>query len=556
MIPSTKQPGMERSWLSREMPFDPRFLAGLLVLAGLAVRVKLAAATFLNADEALHFMAANQDSWKLTFRASLTLSHPPLLIFVLHVWRMFGSSEIILRLPSVIAGSAFGWIFFRWLSELFGTETGLIGLSFASFLPPLIALSAEVRQYALLLVFAISSMYLLEQALAENSAAKMAYSSLCLWLATLSHYSAVLLAAALAVYSLVRMWQQPRAPGVFRVWIAGEIGELLLGSVLYLTYLSQFGRNALHGWMGDTYLHNSYFDPQRHHILPFVFTRSVSVFQYVLGQAVLGDLLFLLFLVGTVLVWKAARPGSMPVSGRELAVLLGLPFLVNCAAALLDLYPYGGTRHSILLAIFAITGISVAVDRWAGRHPSWGIALAVLILALCNLFPSHRLPYIARTDQKKSHMDQAMAFVREHIPANDLLVTDNQTSLLLGHYLCRQQPFFINEWSEGLKSLRCGGYRIAATDGRVFTFTAENFFPSWEQVVRAYGLNRGDSVWVLQGGWLWEDSLAHELQTRYPEFHNLKIYSFGRNLTIFQLPVSQLKISSSFSLLSQGSGPS
>ena len=139
-------------------------------------------------------------------------------------------------------------------------------------------------------------------------------------------------------------------------------------------------------------------------------------------------------------------------------------------------------------------------------------------------------------------MDEAIAFVREHIPANDLLLADNQTSLLLGHYLCQPQPFFINEWTPGLKSLHCGGYRIAATDGRVYTFTAENFFPGWEQVVRTYGLKRGDAVWVLQGGWLWEDPLARELQIRYPEFENLKVYSFGRNLTIFQLSVGQVKI--------------
>ena len=526
------------------MPFDPRLLAGLLVLAGFVVRLKLAGATFLNADEALHFMAANQDSWKLTYRASLTVSHPPLLIFLLHVWRMFGSSEIILRLPSVVADTAFGWIFFRWLSDLFGTETGLIGLIFASFLPPMIAVSAEVRQYAFLLVFAISTMYLLEQALAQNSAVKMACSCLCLWLATLSHYSAALLAATLAVYALLRMWKRPPTQAVFQVWLAGEIGELLLGAALYLTYLSEFGRNALHGWMGDTYLHNSYFDPQRHHVLLFVLARSASVFQYVLGQAVAGDLLFLLFLAGTVAAWRAATIGSIEVPGDQLAALLWLPFLISCGAGLLDLYPYGGTRHSIFLAIFAITGISVALVRLVGRHRIWGMAVAVAIVALSNLFPSHRLPYMARGDQEKSHMDQAMAFVRERIPRNDLLLADNQTSLLLGHYLC-QQPFFINEWTEGLNSLRCAGFRIAATDGRVYTFTAENFLPSWEQVVRAYRLNSGDSVWVLQAGWRWEDPLAYELQIRYPQFRDLKIYSFGHNLTIFQLKVGQLKISSS-----------
>jgi hypothetical protein len=50
---------------------------------------------------------------------------------------------------------------------------------------------------------------------------------------------------------------------------------------------------------------------------------------------------------------------------------------------------------------------------------------------------------------------------------------------------------------------------------------------------------------VLQGGWRWEDSLAFELQTRYPKLRDLTIYSFGHNLTIFQLKVGQLKFSSS-----------
>jgi len=543
MIPLREQPGIRRRGLPWGKPCSPSLLAGLLVGAGFVVRLWWAAATFLNADEALHFMAANQYSWKQTYQASLTLSHPPLLIFLLHLWRMFGSSEFILRFPSVLAGSAFCWIFFRWLEERFGAETGLIGLIFASFLPPMIALSAEIRQYAWLLFFAISSLYLLERALAQNSAAKMAYSVLCLWLATLAHYSAVLLAAALAAYSLVRMFEQPTPRSVFRMWLAGQMGELLLGSFLYFTYLSQFGRSALHGWMGDTYLHNSYFDPERHHIVIFAFTRTASVFQYVLGQAVIGDLLFLLFLAGTVLARRAGRPGSASVQGGSLVALLWLPFAINCGAALFDLYPYGGTRHSIFLSIFAITGISLAIERWTGRRLSWGIATAGLVVSLCNLFPSHRLPYIARADQKRSHMEEALAFVHEHIPASDLLLADNQTGLLLGHYLCQQQPFFINEWTEGLKSLRCGGYRIAATDGRVFAFTAENFFPSWEQVVSAYGLKRGDSVWVLQGGWLWEDSLARELQARHPELHSLKVFSFGRNFTIFQLRVGELEIS-------------
>jgi uncharacterized membrane protein len=539
MIPSAEPEVKEASHPGSWKMIPPNLGVWLILAAAFLLRLKLANESFLNADEALHFMAANQNSWRFTYHASLTISHPPLLIFLLHVWRRFGTSEVILRLPSVLAGTGFCWVFFRWLSYLFGMETGLIGLIFAGFLPTLVALSAEVRQYSLLLFFAICAMYLLQRALAGNSARKMLLSSLFLWLAILSQYSAVLLAAALAVYALTRMFRQALSRAVIAVWFAGQLGALALCLVLYFTYISAFGHPALHSWM-DVYLHNSYFDPTRHHFVVFVVTRSISVFQYLLGQNVIGDVMFLLFIAGIVFTVRRAKPlGSTVISNGQVAILLILPFAINCAAALVDAYPYGGTRHCVFLAIFAIAGISFALGGIARGRFLAGIAIAVLIVALCNVFPSRRLPYIAPVDQSKVHMEQALAFIHDKIPSSDLLFVDNQTSLLLGHYLCRQQPFFINEWTQGLNSLQCGGYRIAATDGRVFTFTAGNFLSSWNEVVRAYGLKPGEPVWVLQQGWLWEDTLAHELQTRYPEFGGSKAYSFGHNITIFRLIAGQ-----------------
>src|ERR1051326_2908623 len=79
----------------------------LLVVIGFLLRLWHASGTYLNPDEALHFFVANKTSWWLTYRASLTVSHPPLLIFLLRVWRTLGTSELMLRLPSMIAGLAF-----------------------------------------------------------------------------------------------------------------------------------------------------------------------------------------------------------------------------------------------------------------------------------------------------------------------------------------------------------------------------------------------------------------------------------------------------------------
>jgi hypothetical protein len=532
MIPIIEPPKIEKAKLEGLIFAHARLIPALIVCAGFLVRLRLASETFLNGDEALHFMAANQPSWKLTYQASLTISHPPLLIFVLHLWRVLGTSETVLRLPSVLAGTAFCWVFFKWLSDLFGHEAGIVGLIFVAFLPPEISLSTEVRQYAFVLLFAICTLYLLQRALVENSPSKMLVASVCLCLAILSHYSAVLLAAVLAVYTMMRLFDERPSRAVIAAWIGGQVGAVLLCALLYFTYIAAFGRKVLHSWM-DVYLGSSYFHSGKHYASSFVIARTISVFQYVAGQPAIGILAFLLFVAGMVFVFRSRQ------LSKELRLLLLLPFAVNCIAALFDVYPYGGTRHCAWLMIFAIAGLSFGLYRVAGQRLLYGIACAIIIVTACNAFSSHRFPYMAPEDQSRVHMNESLDFIRERIPTTDLLFADNQTGILLGYYLCEARPFFVNVWTLGFKTLQCEGYRIAATDGKVVAFNPSNFFSSWNEMVRRYNLSSGDSVWVLQEGWRWEDSLVRQLQLQYPEFHDLRAYSFGHNITIFQLRVGQ-----------------
>src|SRR5277367_4200801 len=132
-------------------------------------RLWTASGTFLNPDEALHFRLANQTSLALAYKESLTAAHPPLLILLLYFWRALGTSELWLRLPSVLAGAVFCWMFYKWLSRAAGVSTGLIGLLFVAFLPPIIVIAAEVRQYSLLLAFLASALYFLGEAFAKKS---------------------------------------------------------------------------------------------------------------------------------------------------------------------------------------------------------------------------------------------------------------------------------------------------------------------------------------------------------------------------------------------------
>src|SRR5580658_7039238 len=233
-------------------------LSALLIVTGaLLVRLRAASGTFLNPDEALHYLLANQSSWRMAYNASLTNAHPPLLTLVLFLWRSVGTSEFVLRLPSVIAGTAFCWIFFKWLSRMLGPVTGFIGLILVSFLPPMIALSAEVRQYALLLFFVVSAAYLLERALAENSAAMMLFSAISLGLAILSHYSAILFAAALGLYSLHRVIACRPSAQLQAAWVMGLAGVLGLIVSLYVSHISKlkgdYAAGTINGWLANSF---------------------------------------------------------------------------------------------------------------------------------------------------------------------------------------------------------------------------------------------------------------------------------------------------------------
>src|SRR5437660_10522167 len=282
--------------------------AYFVLVLGFLIRIWHASGTFLNSDEVMHFAAANQPTWLQTYKVSLAISHPPLLIFVEHVWRVLGTSELKLRMPSILAGMAFCWFTFRWAEMLFEKSVAWTIFAFVLFLPSTIELSTEIRQYALFLAFAMGSAYFLERALAKNSAPAMLLSALSLWLAIASHFSAFLFAPALGIYAIWRM-RSPRPPlPVISAWIAGQLVALGLCAFLYfaqIRQLSQYfgGQDATQGWMGNAYLSHSYYTPGKVNPLVFIVGRTIGVFQYVFRQLVVGDLAFIIFIAGFVLIF-------------------------------------------------------------------------------------------------------------------------------------------------------------------------------------------------------------------------------------------------------------
>ena len=532
--PPTWRDGLENQFKS-----DSDLAAGFALLLAFLFRLWKASGTFLNPDEAMHFLAANKPSLAEAYQASLTLAHPPLLILLLHVWRKFGTSELFLRLPSVIAGTIFCWIFFRWLTRLLGPVVGWGGLILVSLLPVFVELSSEIRQYPLLLCFMMAASYVLEPALDETSAGKMIAFFFFLYLAMLTHFSAILFAGAVGAYSLWRLAAARSSGQMVAIWIAGQAGALGLFVFLYLSQISTLkgGASAQHM---HVLLANSYFHRGHDHLLEFIFARTFGVLQYTFGQLAVGDIAGLFFVVGIVLlltgtdvVGKDAVDRPRP-SPRQLALLLMLPFVINGAAAIVDLYPYGGTRHSAFLVPFAVAGVSLAITRLTRPRLSSALGVAILVVAACQMLGTPHRPYMRREDQQRGNMAQALDTIRHSVSPDDVIFVDFQTSFLLRFYLCPEVvPGGVP--LADFRTYSCSGYHVISTTSETSVLTANLFFRRWDEMLRAYGLKPGQTIWVFQAGW--DAALARELQVNVPEFRDLKAESFGRNISLFKLTV-------------------
>jgi len=516
-------------------------LAAFVVALGFCWRAWLAHATFFNVDEAWHYSIANQDSLLHAYRASLMLYHPPLLVFVLYFWRNLGTSDLVLRLPCVIAGSVFCWLYYKWLATILGRTVAWAGLLFVTFLPTMIATSADLRQYPLMLMFSAAAACLLECSFARNSVGMMLLSSICLVLAMLSHYSGFLFAASLGVYAVLRMFTQPVSPGVIAAWSAGQAMGFALACFLYVTQIATLrgiyvGAQPFHRF-ADWYMPQYYYHPGHDELLLFLFRGTFGIFRFVFSWVIIGHLATVLFVVGvTLLLRRKSPPTALPA--YLAGILLLVPFVLNWVAVAAGLYPYGRTRHCIFLAIFGLAGVSVALAGIAKQRTALALGLTIGIIILCQVFgtqPGHDMLPLA--DQRHEHMDQVLAFIRHEVTPDDVIYLNKSTEFQIAHYLCDQKPVVFDRSVAGFESFQCHGLRVISSFPNDDGVVLETFPVKWREMARAYGLKPESKVWVVQGGW--SRGFAQLLRDRFREYSGLEAHPFGHYLEIFQVTVGE-----------------
>ncbi|MGH9503927.1 MAG: glycosyltransferase family 39 protein [Terriglobales bacterium] len=515
-------PGGLEAWVIK----NSSWLALAIVALAFAIRLIYANACYLNPDEALHFDTARPGNWVDVFRSSLRLAHPPLFILVLHGFLFLGRAELILRLASVLGGTAALWFTFVWIRNSVGEIPALAGLGFMALSPAAISASTEVRQYGLLLFFVCGSLYATEHIFEERSSAWMVIQGVFLLGALLTNYTVVLVLASLGIYVLLRIFLDNLSG---RVLITFCASQLFLATVLVCFYLGHVRRSIPFGAGAMDYLQHYYYSSAHETRLGFLWRSLSGTFSYMAGNRLLALPFMLAFLAGL-----AALIAGKTKAPRTMGLLIILPFIVGFTAAAFQVFPFAGTRHQTYLLPFVAAGISAVFAILPHR---WTVPLLLFGAVISPFWIRHAPPDNDPRVMPRSDMTAALNYVRQTVPKGALLFLDTDTREILEYYLERDDRSLDTLRSEAEVEEQLGGYRSIVLvesitksiiqDPRLAT---TDFAPhpneSMEQVVRsarALGVPLGDPVWVFSVAWK-EPPMALQLK---PE-NDREIKEFGQ----------------------------
>lgn len=213
-----------RGW--RRAVISPGAAVGVLTVVALAVRLGIDRSLWL--DEAITVQQVSQPFGDMITQVTTGDVQPPLFHAVAWVAvRLLGTSELALRTPSIVAGTALVPLLYATGRQLYSRRTGLVAGALATLAPLAVWYSTEARMYALYMLFGVAAVYFQVRAIRHGRfwewAGFVGSTVALLW----THYLGGLLVvgqqAAFAVV-VVRRWGRSRpVAGLVGGWLAAAV---------------------------------------------------------------------------------------------------------------------------------------------------------------------------------------------------------------------------------------------------------------------------------------------------------------------------------------------
>ncbi|MBL8215874.1 MAG: glycosyltransferase family 39 protein [Bryobacterales bacterium] len=493
-------------------------LAGIALLA--AVQLRHAAAVHLNADEALIYLLANQNTISDALAMTRANAHPPLLTLLLMGWSRISTSEVFLRLIPILANAALLWFTYRWASLAVGRTAGVLLTATLAFLPPVFALASELRHYSLLLAGIAASWWTMEEAFHRKSPRWIAISAGCLSLALLSHFSALFAIAGAGLYALYQLRHRGWPRNLLLPWATGQAGLLVVLALLASQLLSLRG-SAMAREVRSTWLAGLQCNAGD---LGCTVSKLPPLLEFFFATWWLGAIAGLSALAGLTLLARDAQR-------RGVALLLGTTILTTLAAVTAGEYPLGASRHSVVIA-YALAATSIAVPaQWLEKRPKLLLPAVAGVAALLLLLPSNDGQGMPEREQRREFMTDAIAYLRNSVPRGGLVFTDYQAAMLLCYYWNPRQV--CSDRANGpLLEFDLGDLRIASA--RTWSLDPTPFAQELQNLKRQFNLSRGAEVWVFDAGWGSPVNRPLAVQFGGTEWPGLQ--EFGEHIGAFRIP--------------------
>ncbi len=408
---------------------------------------------------------------------------------MLHAVAQFSHRDLALRMLSVVTGSLFPVLIWAWVRRAVGPMAAFAALFLLTMSPNVTAISAQVRSYAPALFFLSLALLTLEFAFERDSWLLMALYSMFLWLCIFSDYSMAWFAGAVGAYALFRL---RGSSGQTRLaWGAGQV--VALGTYAYLFHTqvtpyrgSKDQADAVSGWLRMAF-------PVPGHFITFVRSNTVDQFSYLMGSEPMGKIALLAFAAGIILLW-AGRFAIERNRARAIAVFLTVPFALGIVGAYAHMFPYGGSRHSMVLGVFGAIGIGILFES----APS--ILAVPLLFAILLPIPGWRARVSAENitadRNQRSQYLECVAYLKSAIPPGTVIFTESETLETLVYYdgQTERPPWPVQQrFSDYPFS---GKWRLAERDYQYLTFA--EYREALAVFRRQYGFAPQDPVWVIR----------------------------------------------------------
>lgn len=330
---------------------------------------------------------------------------PPLYFTLLHYWTaLVGSSEVTLRLPSVVAGVLAIPLLYSLVTRLFDAVAGLLAAAVLTVSLFQLRYSQEARMYALLTLLSIGSLYLLVRLLEERRGWQVGAVAVVDALLVHAHHYGALLLIAEAGFVVTLALARGLRPAALRRWLLSRalFGVLVLPGALI--FVDQVHKVGAYPWLAPAGPHKVY---------DVMVTYAGSVWA----------LLILTALVGLGLMVRRELPGKL-LARRELTrqdggyLLLWWAFLGPIALSIgysVLVSPVFGGKYliasSVAFWVLAVVG--------ARALPGRVLPVLVLVVAVAVSAPQYR-HFLC--DVTKEQWRETAAYVEENAAAGDLVL--------------------------------------------------------------------------------------------------------------------------------------